>query len=174
MQDGSPATKPLSSPSRPSRYTNSNPPGGEGRWAEWPSSGFSHPAATPANTHLTHNQPTLRPPSPPLTSPYHNTLSRYSNANPSGGKGRWAEWFFQWAFAATAATIPAGAVAERFNFHAYLAYTLLVSAWVYPVVVHWVWAPRGWLSAFNTTAPLFGSGMIDFAGACSGVGQLER
>ena len=55
-------------------------------------------------------------------------FNRYNNDNPSGGKGRWAEWFFQWAFAATAATIPAGAVAERFNFNAYLAYSLLVSA----------------------------------------------
>ncbi|KAI8474735.1 MAG: ammonium transporter AmtB-like domain-containing protein [Monoraphidium minutum] len=89
----------------------------------------------------------------------------YTNANPSGGTGRWSEWFFQWAFAATATTIPAGAVAERFNFNAYLAYTILVSSWIYPVVVHWVWSPLGWLSAFNSTAPLLGSGMIDFAGS---------
>jgi Amt family ammonium transporter len=86
------------------------------------------------------------------------------STTPSGAKGRWAEWFFQWAFAATATTIPAGSVAERFNFHAYLAYSAFVAAWVYPVVAHWVWAPKGWLSAFNA-APLFGSGMIDFAGS---------
>jgi Amt family ammonium transporter len=45
------------------------------------------------------------------------------------------------------------------------AYTFLISAWVYPVIVHWVWSPFGWLSAFNTKTPLLGSGMIDFAGS---------
>ncbi|KAF5826679.1 ammonium transporter AmtB-like domain-containing protein [Dunaliella salina] len=83
--------------------------------------------------------------------------------------------FFQWAFAATAATIPAGCVAERFNFNAYLAYTVLLSAWIYPVVAHWVWSREGWLTYFDVSglpSPhkqpdeiLFGSGMIDFAGS---------
>lgn len=79
----------------------------------------------------------------------------------------WQVWFFQWAFAATATTIPAGAVAERFNFNAYLGYSLFISAFVYPVVAHWVWSPEGWLSYLRPAsyAQLFGSGMIDYAGS---------
>eukprot|EP00967_Tisochrysis_lutea_P080624 scaffold110843_cov19-Tisochrysis_lutea.AAC.2 len=83
--------------------------------------------------------------------------------------------FFQWAFAATATTIPAGCVAERFNFNAYLAYTIFVSGWIYPVVVHWVWSVNGWLSYFQYPGGdqggngkgwhLFRSGMIDYAGS---------
>ncbi|KAG2488574.1 hypothetical protein HYH03_012893 [Edaphochlamys debaryana] len=79
----------------------------------------------------------------------------------------WQNWFFQWAFAATATTIPAGAVAERLNFNAYLIYSFFISAFVYPVVVHWVWSAEGWLGYARNTAysRLFGSGMIDFAGS---------
>eukprot|EP00798_Chlamydomonas_sp_ICE-L_P027924 gene27924-2530_t len=87
------------------------------------------------------------------------------NANP----GHWQDWVFQWAFAATATAIPAGCVAERFNFNAYLGYTVFISAWVYPVVVHWVWSSWGWLgywkSAQAAGGHLFRSGMIDYAGS---------
>eukprot|EP00983_Pelagomonas_calceolata_P099342 1158446-Pelagomonas_calceolata.AAC.9 len=47
-------------------------------------------------------------------------LARYSSNFTGVGIGRWTDWFFQWTFAATATTIPAGCVAERFNFNAYL------------------------------------------------------
>lgn len=74
-------------------------------------------------------------------------------------------WFFQYAFAATTVTIVSGAVAERTKFEAYLLYAFTLTSWVYPVIVHWVWAGEGWLSAFAEENDLFNdSGMVDFAG----------
>mmetsp|Transcript_33035 Transcript_33035/g.60581 ORF Transcript_33035/g.60581 Transcript_33035/m.60581 type:complete len:185 (+) Transcript_33035:710-1264(+) len=46
---------------------------------------------------------------------------------------------------------------------AYLAYSIMLAAFVYPVVVHSIWSPQGFLSAHNSN-PLWGSGMVDFAG----------
>ena len=73
-------------------------------------------------------------------------------------------FFFQFAFAATAATIVAGTVAERCKFEAYIAYSLMLTGFVYPVVVHSIWSSTGFLSAFASD-PWLGSGMIDFAGS---------
>ncbi len=64
---------------------------------------------------------------------------------------------FQFAFAATAATIVSGALAERTKFWAYMALSALVTGLIYPVVAHWVWG-GGWLSTF-------GVGFRDFAGS---------
>jgi Amt family ammonium transporter len=64
---------------------------------------------------------------------------------------------FQVAFAATAATIVSGAMAERTKFIAYVAYSIVISALIYPVVVHWVWG-GGWLSQLDTP-------FVDFAGS---------
>jgi len=78
----------------------------------------------------------------------------------------WKTFLFQWAFSAAAATIVSGSVAERTAFQAYLGYSFFLTAFVYPVVVHWVWDANGWLSGFAATEDLlFNTGMLDFAGS---------
>jgi Amt family ammonium transporter len=64
-------------------------------------------------------------------------------------------WFYQVVFAATATTIVSGAMAERTKITAYLAYSFLISALVYPISGHWVWG-GGWISQL---------GFHDFAGS---------
>ena len=64
-------------------------------------------------------------------------------------------WFYQVVFAATATTIVSGAMAERTKITAYLAYSFLISAIVYPISGHWVWG-GGWLAQM---------GFHDFAGS---------
>ena len=65
-------------------------------------------------------------------------------------------YFFQVVFAATAATIVSGAVAERTKFSAYLMFQPFICGLIYPVVTHWVWSGQGWLGDL---------GFIDFAGS---------
>ncbi|MFZ7101835.1 MAG: ammonium transporter [Peptococcaceae bacterium] len=67
----------------------------------------------------------------------------------------WAFLIFQTVFAATAATIVSGAMAERTKFISYLVYSVVISALIYPVVGHWIWG-GGWLTE---------RGMVDFAGS---------
>ena len=69
----------------------------------------------------------------------------------------WAFWFFQAAFCGAAATIVAGGMAERMKFPAYLIYTVVISALVYPIIGHWVWG-GGWLAGLETP-------FVDFAGS---------
>ena len=68
-----------------------------------------------------------------------------------------AFFIFQLVFAATAATIVSGAMAERTKFKAYLMYSIAITAFIYPVSGHWVWG-GGWLSAMETP-------FHDFAGS---------
>ena len=67
-------------------------------------------------------------------------------------------WFFQMVFAGTAATIIAGAVAERTKINAYFAYSFIVGAIVYPIYGHWAWSDEGWLTQI-------GPGFADYAGS---------
>ena len=82
----------------------------------------------------------------------------------------YASWFFQFAFAAAAATIVAGALAGRTKYSAYLIYTVFVTGLIYPVVVHWGWDVTTWMGAFSENAAgesnvWLGNGYVDFAGS---------
>jgi Amt family ammonium transporter len=82
----------------------------------------------------------------------------------ASGEGVW-DWtflFFQTMFAATAATIVSGAVAERIEFKSYLIYSILVSAVVYPISGHWIW---GGLAGEGSAGWLEALGFHDFAGS---------
>jgi Amt family ammonium transporter len=65
------------------------------------------------------------------------------------------KYLFQLVFCATAATIVAGAMAERTKFIAYIIYSIFITAIIYPIVGHWIWG-GGWLAEL---------GMWDFAGS---------
>jgi Amt family ammonium transporter len=65
------------------------------------------------------------------------------------------DWMFQVVFAATAATIVSGAMAERTKFTGYLVYSVFISAIIYPISGHWIWN-GGWLAEL---------GFHDFAGS---------
>ena len=73
----------------------------------------------------------------------------------SNGVPLFAFWLFQAAFCGAAATIVAGGMAERMKFPAYLIYSFIISALIYPVIGHWIWG-GGWLSTM---------GFSDFAGS---------
>jgi len=66
-----------------------------------------------------------------------------------------ASLMFQTVFAATAATIVSGAMAERTKFNAYIVFSIAVTLIIYPVSGHWIWG-GGWLSEL---------GFHDFAGS---------
>ena len=67
-----------------------------------------------------------------------------------------AFWFFQVVFAATAATIVSGAMAERTKLIGYIAYSIMITLVIYPITGHWIWGPNGWFGSMN---------MRDFAGS---------
>jgi len=76
-------------------------------------------------------------------------------AEHEGNLPLYANWLFHAVFCGAAATIVAGGVAERMKFKAYLIYSFLISATVYPIIGHWIWG-GGWLAKLN---------FADFAGS---------
>jgi Amt family ammonium transporter len=74
-----------------------------------------------------------------------------------------AMFLFAVVFMDTAATIPTGAMAERWKFSAFFFYGLFMSMFLYPLYGNWVWG-GGWLSQLGVNLGL-GHGQVDFAGS---------
>ncbi len=73
----------------------------------------------------------------------------------AGSYSTMSDWFFQMVFVATAASIVSGTLAERVNMWAFFLFTLILTAFIYPIVGAWTWG-GGWLAAM---------GFQDFAGS---------
>ena len=74
-----------------------------------------------------------------------------------------AYFLFQMVFMDTTATIPTGALAERWKFTSFLVFTVFIGGLIYPLYANWVWG-GGWLSQLGSNAGL-GHGHVDFAGS---------
>jgi len=89
--------------------------------------------------------------------------SLFALGDTAGDDWAFTFWMFQCVFAATAATIVSGAVAERTKFAGYLAYSAIICLVIYPIFGKWAWGSlllgddgAGWLE---------GIGFLDFAGS---------
>jgi Amt family ammonium transporter len=74
-----------------------------------------------------------------------------------------ALFIFQMVFMDTTATIPTGALAERWKYLAFFVFSIFVGTIIYPIYGNWVWG-GGWLSALGKDFHL-GHGHVDFAGS---------
>ncbi|MCS6958673.1 MAG: ammonium transporter [Pseudanabaenaceae cyanobacterium SKYGB_i_bin29] len=77
--------------------------------------------------------------------------------------GVYAIFLFQMVFMDTAATIPTGAMAERWSLKSFAIYGLFMSMFLYPLFGNWAWG-GGWLASLGTNFGL-GHGYVDFAGS---------
>jgi Amt family ammonium transporter len=96
-------------------------------------------------------------------------ISLFYGSNEINGVPDKASLMFQTVFAATAATIVSGAVAERTKFSSYIVFSIAITAVIYPISGHWVWG-GGWLSNLGTPFHDFaGSTVVHSVGAWVGL-----
>lgn len=96
-------------------------------------------------------------------------ISFFFGSNEINGVPDLASLMFQTVFAATAATIVSGAVAERTKFTSYIIFSVVITAVIYPISGHWVWG-GGWLSSMATPFHDFaGSSVVHSVGAWVGL-----
>lgn len=96
-------------------------------------------------------------------------ISLFYGSNEINGVPDKASLMFQTVFAATAATIVSGAVAERTRFTSYIVFSIAITAVIYPISGHWVWG-GGWLSSLSTPFHDFaGSTVVHSVGAWVGL-----
>jgi len=81
-----------------------------------------------------------------------------------------ADFFFQMVFAATAATIVSGAIGGRMKFGAYLIFSVVMTALIYPVMGAWQWG-GGWLSQLGF-ADFAGSSVVHAVGGFAALGAV--
>jgi ammonium transporter, Amt family len=89
--------------------------------------------------------------------------AKFGLVSVAGDPANLAMFLYAAVFMDTAATIPTGAMAERWKFSAFLVYGVFMSALLYPMYGNWVWG-GGWLAALGVNAGL-GHGHVDFAGS---------
>lgn len=92
-----------------------------------------------------------------ITPPENGMTPAYANS----GYTWWTDFLFQGMFAATAATIVSGAVAERIKLHAFFLFTVLYVGIIYPIAGSWQWG-GGFLSTLSYGKA---TGFYDFAGS---------
>ena len=90
-------------------------------------------------------------------------ISKFALLNVSYEPSSLAMFLFAVVFMDTAATIPTGAMAERWKFSAFAVYGFFMSMFLYPLYGNWVWG-GGWLSQLGVNLGL-GHGHVDFAGS---------
>ena len=94
---------------------------------------------------------------PGISPPENGMTAEYAD----GGYTWWTDFLFQGMFAATAATIVSGAVAERMKIGAFMIFTVVYVGFIYPIAGSWQWG-GGFLSSLTIGDA---EGFYDFAGS---------